>query len=101
MTGLRLGADDYLVTPFSPRELAARVEACCAVPAGACWTAAKYLIRPDGHIGVGYRAAGTDLDGLRHHLAHWLLRPHHIQPDQPTRRLHTGCPTPTATRPPF
>jgi hypothetical protein len=31
---------------------------------------AHYLIRPDGH--VGYRAAGTDLQGLRDHLAHWL-----------------------------
>ena len=27
VTGLQLGADDYLVKPFSPRELAARVEA--------------------------------------------------------------------------
>ena len=27
VTGLRLGADDYLVKPFSPRELIARVEA--------------------------------------------------------------------------
>jgi len=27
VTGLRLGADDYLVKPFSPRELAARIEA--------------------------------------------------------------------------
>jgi 2-polyprenyl-6-methoxyphenol hydroxylase-like FAD-dependent oxidoreductase len=35
--------------------------------------AAHYLIRPDGH--VGYRAAGTDLDGLQRHLAHWLPNP--------------------------
>jgi hypothetical protein len=35
--------------------------------------AAHYLIRPDGH--VGYRAAGTDLDGLQRYLAHWLLNP--------------------------
>ena len=27
VTGLRLGADDYLVKPFSPRELTARIEA--------------------------------------------------------------------------
>jgi 2-polyprenyl-6-methoxyphenol hydroxylase-like FAD-dependent oxidoreductase len=32
--------------------------------------AAHYLIRPDGH--VGYRAAGTDLRGLQHYLAHLL-----------------------------
>jgi 2-polyprenyl-6-methoxyphenol hydroxylase-like FAD-dependent oxidoreductase len=31
---------------------------------------AHYLIRPDGH--VGYRAAGTDLDGLRRYLSRWL-----------------------------
>jgi 2-polyprenyl-6-methoxyphenol hydroxylase-like FAD-dependent oxidoreductase len=34
---------------------------------------AHYLIRPDGH--VGYRAAGTDLDGLRGYLARWLPNP--------------------------
>jgi 2-polyprenyl-6-methoxyphenol hydroxylase-like FAD-dependent oxidoreductase len=34
---------------------------------------AQYLIRPDGH--VGYRAAGTDLDGLDRYLARWLLNP--------------------------
>jgi hypothetical protein len=34
---------------------------------------AHYLIRPDGHI--GYRAAGTDLDGLGRYLARWLPNP--------------------------
>jgi hypothetical protein len=37
--------------------------------------AAYCLIRPDGH--VAYRAAGTDLEGLRDHLARWLPNPHH------------------------
>jgi 2-polyprenyl-6-methoxyphenol hydroxylase-like FAD-dependent oxidoreductase len=31
---------------------------------------AQYLVRPDGHI--GYRCAGTDLDGLRGYLSRWL-----------------------------
>ena len=51
---------------------------------------AHYLIRPDGH--VGYRAAGTDLDGLQRHLAHWLPHPHRIQPKQ---RSPSFPPSPT------
>lgn len=35
VTGLRLGADDYLVKPFSPRELVARVEAVLRRSSGA------------------------------------------------------------------
>jgi 2-polyprenyl-6-methoxyphenol hydroxylase-like FAD-dependent oxidoreductase len=34
---------------------------------------AHYLIRPDHH--VGYRAAGTDLDGLGRYLTRWLPNP--------------------------
>lgn len=32
--------------------------------------AAQYLVRPDGYI--GYRSAGTDLDGVERYLARWF-----------------------------
>jgi DNA-binding response OmpR family regulator len=42
IAGLEMGADDYVVKPFSPQELVSRVRAVCAAPrAGqsqACWS---------------------------------------------------------------
>jgi Aromatic-ring hydroxylase, C-terminal len=40
---------------------------------------AHYLVRPDGYI--AYRAAGTDLTGLRRYLRHWLAAGPQSQPD--------------------
>ncbi|TMD54326.1 MAG: response regulator transcription factor [Chloroflexi bacterium] len=46
ISGLDLGADDYLVKPFSPRELVSRVRA--------------ILRRAEGHEGQGQQAAGEE-----------------------------------------
>ncbi len=59
IVGLTVGADDYLVKPFSPRELVARVKALLrrprrpsgplgAVPAGLVLDAARRTVRVDG-----------------------------------------------------
>ena len=39
LLGLELGADDYICKPFSPREVVARVKACCAAAAAPAATA--------------------------------------------------------------
>ncbi|MEM7347889.1 MAG: response regulator transcription factor [Chloroflexota bacterium] len=55
VAGLRIGADDYLTKPFSPRELVARVQAILRRPRGAMWSTNNILkfdhlqIDPDRH----------------------------------------------------
>ena len=58
VAGLRIGADDYLTKPFSPRELVARVEAVLrrrretAVSTSSIYTFHHLTIDPDSHEAV-------------------------------------------------
>lgn len=54
VAGLRIGADDYLTKPFSPREMVARVEAIFRrrrsdFPAGRCYEFPHLLVDQDSH----------------------------------------------------
>jgi DNA-binding response OmpR family regulator len=77
IVGLTVGADDYLVKPFSPRELVARVKAllrrpraaadgAAAVPAGLALDTARRIVRVEG--------AAVDLTALEFDLLAALAR---------------------------
>jgi DNA-binding response OmpR family regulator len=60
VAGLRLGADDYLVKPFSPRELAARVEAVLRRTSGASQAAGDTYA--DGALSIDAEAREVTVD---------------------------------------
>ncbi len=77
IVGIEMGADDYLVKPFSPRELLARIKGilrrtralppnlqpeaqrCLAFAGWRLDTATRVLTAPDGVAGAALRAANT------------------------------------------
>ncbi|WP_425547776.1 response regulator [Actinocorallia longicatena] len=62
LTGLEMGADDYVVKPFSPRELALRVRSVLRRAQGALVPAGSGLLR-DGDLVVDVSAHEASLDG--------------------------------------
>ncbi len=69
--GLRMGADDYVVKPFSVRELLARVDAVlrrCAASSAEPEPAATQWPIPEGHIDLARREVCFD-DGTREALS--------------------------------
>jgi DNA-binding response OmpR family regulator len=59
--GLQIGADDYLVKPFSPRELVARVRAVLRRSQGAQTPLVEVLTFDDGHL---------EIDTVQHVVRH-------------------------------
>ena len=72
VAGLTLGADDYVVKPFSPRELVARVQAVLRRVAGRETETGKVLSHGEVRLDLGKRRltlSGRDIDLTPHEYA--------------------------------
>lgn len=83
IVGLEIGADDYVVKPFSPRELAARVKAVLRRQERGAQKAEvieTHVFRLDARTReVTVRGRGVELSALEFKLLHFLaLHPRHV-----------------------
>ncbi|HEU4354785.1 MAG TPA: response regulator transcription factor [Actinomycetota bacterium] len=63
VAGLRLGADDYLPKPFSPRELVARIEAVLRRSAGGASSTSGVLTFDEGRLQIDREAHEVRVEG--------------------------------------
>ncbi len=80
VVGLEIGADDYMVKPFSPRELVARVKAILRRTSASPETGAKsgsagadFLI-DDDRVAISFKGVPLDLSRLEYKLLSVLIR---------------------------
>jgi len=73
VTGLQLGADDYLAKPFNPKELSARVEAVLRRSHGAPRAAAIVSTAGDIQIDLARRAVLKGGEMIRLSRTEWLV----------------------------
>ncbi|MFW5827054.1 MAG: response regulator transcription factor [Alkalispirochaeta sp.] len=73
ITGLELGADDYVTKPFSPRELVLRVHAILRRTAGTAGTSSEYRGRDTGETLRFTGRFGSQTLCMRFSVAHHIL----------------------------
>lgn len=69
LMGLRLGADDYVVKPFNPAEVVARVQAVLRRSMADASRRVRVLRAPPFEIDLDQHEASVDVDGITHGLA--------------------------------
>ena len=101
VVGLEIGADDYLVKPFSVRELVSRVKALLRRPA-ASWPTRRPATLRRGDLVIDLERRRVTRDGAAHRADHHRVRPAAHMASRPGRvYTRTSCWSWSATTRPW